>query len=142
MNGIGSQFRPTMRSNVVNPNKNGPTTTATKKAKPAIPGMHRSASKHRLVNMETFDREYFDQALSPTHQKTSTPKVRPSIKFSKNSAFSKSVRTIKLKAQNSKTYIINPKHSSSVKWDIFMGFLIAYSGVTVPLAVCFPGYSI
>ncbi|RHY09878.1 hypothetical protein DYB36_001654 [Aphanomyces astaci] len=126
------------RGNAVAPG-GGPTAANTKKAKAAIPGMHRSASKQRVMNMQAYDKEYFDHNLGPGRRSSITAKPKHSLKTIKDSKFSRSYRQIKHKAQDSKTYIINPKDANSVKWDIFMGILIAYSGVTVPLVVCFPG---
>ncbi|RHY48210.1 hypothetical protein DYB38_003927 [Aphanomyces astaci] len=127
------------RGNAVAPG-GGPTAANTKKAKAAIPGMHRSASKQRVMNMQAYDKEYFDHNLGPGRRSSITAKPKHSLKTIKDSKFSRSYRQIKHKAQDSKTYIINPKDANSVKWDIFMGILIAYSGVTVPLVVCFPGF--
>ncbi|RHY28257.1 hypothetical protein DYB32_006106 [Aphanomyces invadans] len=102
--------------------------------------MHRSASKHRVVNMQAYDKEYFDHNLAPGRKSSIAGKPRQSLKTIKDSKFTKSYRQVKHKAQDAKTYVIDPKESNSVKWDIYMGVLIAYSGVTVPLVVCFPGF--
>ncbi|KAF0718990.1 Aste57867_1353 [Aphanomyces stellatus] len=102
--------------------------------------MHRSASKNRVVNLKTFEKEYFDKPVSPTYKTSSALSPRGAYKAAKNSRFSRSIRTLKNKANSSRTFIINPKDATSVKWDILMGILIAYSGVTVPMVVCFPGF--
>ncbi|KAG9402212.1 Potassium voltage-gated channel sub H member 5 [Aphanomyces cochlioides] len=137
MNGIGSTLRAVPRNNAVAP---GPPAASTKKAKPAIPGMHRSASKPRAKTLN-YDGELVTRSLNSTRAETlPSPKARPVRKIQKDSRLSKSYRRMLAKAHDSKTFIINPKDSNSVLWDIFMGVLIAYSGVTVPLIVCFPGF--
>ncbi|KDO26603.1 hypothetical protein SPRG_08007 [Saprolegnia parasitica CBS 223.65] len=71
--------------------------------------------------------------------RTHSFKNAPPLESVQGSSIRRSMLKIKAKAQSPKTYVIDPKSARATQWDVFMAFLIAYSGITVPLSVCFPG---
>ncbi|EQC32905.1 hypothetical protein SDRG_09436 [Saprolegnia diclina VS20] len=73
---------------------------------------------------------------------TRSVKSAPPLESVHGSSIRRSMLKIKARAQSPKTYVIDPKSARATQWDVFMAVLIAYSGITVPLGVCFPGLQV
>ncbi|OQR94171.1 cyclic nucleotide-binding protein [Achlya hypogyna] len=109
------------------------------KTKPVVPTVRRAMSKKPLLALQQYETGYSNKQISEGGAK---PMRMRSIRqlSSARPGFRRSIAEINTKMRDSRTYVLDPKSTRSIQWDIFMAVLIAYSGVTVPLDVCFPGF--
>ncbi|OQR96174.1 cyclic nucleotide-binding protein [Achlya hypogyna] len=90
--------------------------------------------------LQQYETGYSNKQLVDGGAKPLRMKGGPSLESMHGSSrLRRSFHKIKAKAASPKTYVIDPKSTWAIQWDVFMAVLIAYSGITVPLSVCFPG---
>ncbi|OQS06854.1 tetrameric potassium-selective cyclic nucleotide gated channel-like [Thraustotheca clavata] len=128
--GLGQKFKAANAQQLLNKNKN------------VAPSRVRKHSKKPLMALQQYETGYSIKQIDEGGAKPMRMKTLAHINDARKSRLSSSIMVLTAKMHDSRTYVINPRSTTSIQWDIFMAILIAYSGITVPLYVCFPGFQI
>ncbi|OQR91503.1 Voltage-gated Ion Channel (VIC) Superfamily, partial [Thraustotheca clavata] len=128
-----------LRNNLSQPTLTQQSSTKVKPKTIAPPRIRQLAVKKPPPALQHYETGYSKQQLIENGATTLRMKVSQSNENIHQSSIRRSINLIKAKAQSPKTYVIDPKSTRAILWDVFMAVLIAYSGITVPLSVCFPG---
>ncbi|EQC30613.1 hypothetical protein SDRG_11668 [Saprolegnia diclina VS20] len=109
--------------------------------KPVVPG-RRVPSKKPLLALQQYETGYNEHQIDGGGAKPLRMKSLRQLLSPRRGGVRESFSHLNTKLRDSRTYVLDPKSARSIQWDIFMACLIAYSSITVPLYVGFPGFQV